>query len=224
MPARSKGQKFCSYPPTIKSKVSRTPNSLSQHPHKAKAYANDPSIISGSLEEHTETVQTINQLSREIDLMICPDKCVTLVWQEENPEKSPDWTPRWLDEINIWKTHRIPRARCNNCNFPSVHSLNTQETTGGEDLPGALKSTDSKPIWGEYTVWIFWNYVVPSSRFLLTADPIYDNGIRSIQSTATKFIKKWLRLPRNATQAILFHPEALNCSHLPNERLKAKVS
>ena len=65
--------------------------------------------------------------------------------------------------------------------------------------------------------------MVPSSRFLLTADPIYDNGIRSIQSTATKFIKKWLRLPRNATQAILLHPEALNCPHLPTERLKAKV-
>ena len=44
------------------------------------------------------------------------------------------------------------------------------------------------------------------------------------QSTATKFIKKWLRLPRNARQAILFHPEALNCPHLPTERLKVKVS
>ena len=65
---------------------------------------------------------------------------------------------------------------------------------------------------------------MPSSRFLLTVDPISDNGIRSIQTTATKFIKKWLRLPRNATQAILFHPEALNCPHLPTERLKAKVS
>ena len=43
------------------------------------------------------------------------------------------------------------------------------------------------------------------------------------QSTATKFVKKWLRLPRNAMQAILFHPEALNC-YLPTERLKAKVS
>ena len=61
----------------------------------------------------------------------------------------------------------------------------------------ALKSIDSRPIRGEYKVWIFRNYVVPSSRFLLTVDPISDNGIRSIQSTATKF-KKWLRLPRNA--------------------------
>ena len=65
--------------------------------------------------------------------------------------------------------------------------------------------------------------MVPSFRFLLTVGPISDNGIRSIQSTATKFITKWLRLPRNATQAILFHLEALNCPHLPTERLKAKV-
>ena len=59
--------------------------------------------------------------------------------------------------------------------------------------------------------------MVPSSIFLLTVD----NGIIYIQITATKFIKKWLRLPRNATQAILFHPEALNCPHLSTERLKA---
>ena len=61
-------------------------------------------------------------------------------------------------------------------------------------------------------------------KFLLTVDPIPDNGIRTIQSTVTKFIKKWLRLPRNATQAILFHPEALNFPHLPTERVKAKGS
>ena len=35
---------------------------------------------------------------------------------------------------------------------------------------------------------------------------------------------RWLKLPRNAMQAILFHPSALNCPHLPTERLKAKVS
>ena len=66
--------------------------------------------------------------------------------------------------------------------------------------------------------------MVPSSRFLLMVNPISTSGISSIQRMATKFIKKWLRLPRNATQAILFHPEALNCPYLPTERLRAKVS
>ena len=88
----------------------------------------------------------------------------------------------------------------------------------------ALKSIDNRPIRGEYKVWIFRNYVVPSSRFFLAVEPISASGIRLIQRTATKFIKKWLRFPRNATQAILFHPQTLNCPHLPTERLKAKVS
>lgn len=94
MPARRKGRKIfpiCSYPPTIKSKKSWTPKFTLSAPHKAKAYADDLSIISGSFEEHMETVQTIDQLSREIDLIICPDKCVTLVF----------------DRKKILKNHRI---------------------------------------------------------------------------------------------------------------------
>ena len=93
----------------------------------------------------------------------------------------------------------------------------------GEKISLALKSIDNRPIKG-YKVSIYRNYVVPSSRFLLMVNPISTSGISSIQRMATKFIKKWLRLPRNATQAILFHPEALNCPYLPTERLRAKVS
>ena len=60
--------------------MSWTPEFTLSAPHKVKAYADDLSIISDSLKEHTETVQTINQLSRKIDLMIHPDKRVTLVF------------------------------------------------------------------------------------------------------------------------------------------------
>ena len=54
MPARRSGRKFCSYPPTIKSKVSRTPKFTLSAPHKVKAYADNLSIIFDSLEEHKE--------------------------------------------------------------------------------------------------------------------------------------------------------------------------
>ena len=60
--------------------MSQTPKFTLSAPHKVKAYADNFSIISDSLEEHTEMVQTINQLAREIDFMIRPDKCVTLVF------------------------------------------------------------------------------------------------------------------------------------------------
>ena len=71
--------------------MSWTPKFTLSAPHKVKAYADDLSIISDSLEEHPETVQTIDQLLREIDLMIRPDKCVTQVF----------------DEKKILKTHQI---------------------------------------------------------------------------------------------------------------------
>ena len=48
MPARRNGGKcfpICSYPPTIKSKLSRTPKFTLSAPHKAKAYTDDRSII-----------------------------------------------------------------------------------------------------------------------------------------------------------------------------------
>ena len=61
--------------------VSRTPKLILSAPHKVKAYADDLSIISDSIEEHTEMVQTIDQLSRKIDLMIY--KGVTLVFDRK---------------------------------------------------------------------------------------------------------------------------------------------
>ena len=63
--------------------------------------------------------------------------------------------------------------------------------------------------------------MVPSSCFLLAVEPISASGV---ESTATRFIKRWLNLPRNATQAILFHPTILNCPHLKSEKVKAKIS
>ena len=83
IPARRNDQKFFpihSHPPTLKSKVSRTPKFTLSAPNKANCNADNLSIISGSLEEHTEMVQTVNQLSGEINLMIRDDKCITLVF------------------------------------------------------------------------------------------------------------------------------------------------
>ena len=93
-PARRNGRKFfpiCSYPPTIKPKVSSALKFTLSAPHKAKAYADDLSIISSSLEEHTKTVQTIDQTAREIDLVIHPDKCVTLAFDgKKTLKKTPN--------------------------------------------------------------------------------------------------------------------------------------
>ena len=41
---------------------------------------------------------------------------------------------------------------------------------------------------------------------------------------ATKSVKKWLKLPRNANQAILYHPKVLNVPKAQNIKVKPKLS
>ena len=72
----------------MKPKVSQAPKFTLSMPHKAKAYAEDLSIISSSLDEHTDSVQTIDQRAWEIDLIIRQDKCVTLVFDGKKTLKN----------------------------------------------------------------------------------------------------------------------------------------
>ena len=171
--------------------MSRTPKFTLSIPHKAKAYADDLSIISGSLEEHTQMVQTINQLSREIDPIIRPDKCVTLVFDGKKITELNSQMAGWdqyLKEPQISLVQQLQPPIS-----PQLQKLRNNWRRRSPYI--VLKSIDSRPIRGDYKVWIFWNYVVPSSRFFLTVDPISDNGIRSIQSTATKFVKNGSDFP-----------------------------
>ena len=75
----------------------------------------------------------------------------------------------------------------------------------------ALKQVNQRPVRGEYKVWNV-------SLILLAVDAIPDPTIRSLQSSTTRYIKKWLNLPRCATPAAIFHPEVLNLPVLPHLR------
>ena len=150
------------------------------------------SIISDSFDEHVKTVQKIDQNLREIDLVIRPDKCVTLQF---NGKKVLDQCVDIIDG----ETRSIVE-KDTKCLGASVAS-SRQKTSSiakrrlKERITKALKSIDSRLIRGEYKVWIYRNYVVPSSRFLLAVEPISASEVESIQSTATRFIKRWLIYP-----------------------------
>ena len=122
------------------------------------------SIISDSFDEHVKTVQKIDQNLREIDLVIRPDKCVTLQF---NGKKVLDQCVDIIDG----ETRSIVE-KDTKCLGASVAS-SRQKTSSiakrrlKESITKALKSIDSRLIRGEYKVWIYRNYVVPSSRFLL---------------------------------------------------------
>jgi len=65
------------------------------------------------------------------------------------------------------------------------------------------------------------NYIISLLRFHLCMDAITNHAIKKLESTVTRYLKKWL--PRNATRVILYYPGIFypSVSHVSGE---AKLS
>ena len=124
----------------------------------------------GSLEEHMETVQTIDQLSREIDLTLHPDKCVTLIFDGKKILKNHriELTDGWTRSISEGATKFLGAT------IATSHqsTASTAKKQLEEKISLALKSIDSRPIRGEYKVRIFRNYVV--GTVMSSCTPIFE--------------------------------------------------
>ena len=86
-----------------------------------------------------------------------------------------------------------------------------------------LTATDSLPIHGEYKLWIYWNYILSLIRFYLCVDAVSSGTISKLESIATRFLKKWLNLPRSATREILYYP-GVCCPSISQVPREAKLS
>ena len=87
----------------------------------------------------------------------------------------------------------------------------------------AVKEIDKCPIRGEFKSWILQHYLAPSVYFLLMVDLISDTSIVNIQKKLTKFVKKWLNLPRCCTLATQYHPDVLKLPFLRHIRKQVKL-
>ena len=90
-------------------------------------------------------------------------------------------------------------------------------------LTDLLTATDSLPIRGEYKLWIYRNYILSLLRFHLCVDAITNHTIKQLESMVTRYLKKWLQLPRNATQVILYYP-GICCPSVSHVSREAKLS
>ena len=88
----------------------------------------------------------------------------------------------------------------------------------------AIQRLDDRPIRGEFKVWIWKNYLAHSLRFMLMVDAVKESVLVKIQKKVTKYIKRWLNLPRCCTLATMFHPDVLNLPFLLQLREQAKMS
>ena len=69
-----------------------------------------------------------------------------------------------------------------------------------------LSTTDVLPIQGEYKLWLCRNYIISLLRFHLSVDAVTKGAVAKMENMATRYLKKWLGLPKSATRAVLYYP------------------
>ena len=173
-----------------------------------KGYADDLTFLSVSKSDHQAGLTAISQSCQELGLEIRPDKC-TSYGQKPLPCTSFSLTDGYTTNISSAPTKFLGETLCITAN--QTKRLAVKRLCG--KIYDTLKKIDERPIRGEYKVWIYKSYLIPSVLFNITMD-------RSSPSTAKKipsYLKKWLKLPRCATLSALFHPEVLNLPYLPHQ-------
>ena len=73
-------------------------------------------------------------------------------------------------------------------------------------------------------VWTWKNYLAHSLRFMLMVCTVKESVLVKIEKKVTKYIKRWLNLPRCCTLETIFHPDTLNLPFLPQLEEQAKMS
>ena len=225
-----KGQKaylpFSTIPPKFPlKKIHRDAKAIktcSSAPHTVKGFADDITVISPSISAHSSVLKIIDQNASSLDLHLKPEKCVSFVYDGKVIDKTSTLPLSHGSTRNIseapWKVlGHILAVSPTGSRRASAKRLERK-------LLSAVKNIDDRPIRGEYKIWILKNYLAPSLHFLLMVDLISDSVLASLQRKLTKFIKRWLNLPRCCTLAAVYHPEVLNLPFLPQCRERAKLS
>jgi len=93
-----------------------------------------------------------------------------------------------------------------------------------QEFERKLANLDTCSVHGEYTIWIYKQYLLPSFLSFFAVNPVTESTIKKLQVLALRKIKKWLNLPRSFTASALYHPGAIDIPELSALKTKDKLT
>ena len=191
-------------------------------PHKVKGFANDSTVISSSKEEHKQALQAVSQFCSDLALTLKPPKCVSYVFDGQRVDKKTTF------DLGGGKTRNIAtgptRFLGQTLGHTPLHTAQAAEKHLTSEFNGQLENLDQSPIRGEFKLWIYKRFMVPSFHFHLAVDTIRASTIKKMQANAMRKIKKWLGLTRSTTTAIIHHPDVIDIPSISELQTKAKLT
>ena len=158
--------------------------------HTVKAYADYITIISSSLDDHKSCLSEISSKAADLDFTLKPEKCSSILFDGKKLIKSllsghtqDIATSSWKILGHLISPSQSQQKKMSNKKLESI-------------LLSSIQAIDQRPIRGEYKAWILKHYVAPSLHFLMMVDSISEPSAHNIQKKITKYLKRWLKLPK----------------------------
>ena len=192
------------------------------HEHKAKAFADDMTIITASKDDHQCALIEVDAVCRSLGLYLKPSKCVSITVHKGSvlPYATFQLSDGQTRNISDSPTTFLGKTIASN----TRHTNREASRILKKDIMNKLSKVDACPIRGEIKLWILCSLIIPSIHFHLAVNTILATTISFLDNSIAKLIKKWLKLPRNATRIIFHHPSILNIPPLRDCQSKAKIS
>ena len=188
--------------------------------HSLKGYADDVTLISCDIDVHKSVLQTIDLRAADLDLTFKPSKCISFLFDDTQVVQ------KGLP-LSKGSTRPITEGQTKYLGKLFDVSLSATKKAASKRLinrlTDLLTATNSLPIRGEYKLWIYRKYIISLLRFHLCVDAVSNGSISKSESIATRFLKKWLNLPRSATRVILYYPDVC-CPSISHVSREAKLS
>ena len=189
-----------STPVTLKSKWKPSPKYYHSSEHSVKAYADDTTLISALRLILWCCSRWIRRLLIYVDLSFKPSKCVSYLFDgslqgielsggitKSITERGTKFLGKSL-EVSLSATKSVANRKM--CNLLSY----------------LLSTIDGLPIRGEYKFWLYQNYVISLLHFHLSVDAVTKGAVTKMENMTTRYLKRWLGLPKSATRAVLYYP------------------
>ena len=223
LPCSKRARKFVPLetdPVTSKAKWRPSLKVVNSSEHSMMGYADDVTLVSDNFDIHVSVLQTVDRRACDLDLSFKPVKCISYLF---------DGSKCLQKGIVLSKgvTRSITEGGTKFLGKLIGVSLSATKRSANKRMVGRitelLSATDTLRIRGEYRLWIYRNYILSLLRFHLSVDAVTPTAISKMESMATRYLKRWLHLPRSATRVVLYYP-GICCPSVSNVTREAKIS
>ena len=168
-------------------------------------YADDFCLISTNLLTHQKLIDKIHSQVTSMGMKLKPSKCRSFSLTAGKPSAVPfhigdsdvpsirDEEQKFLGKLLFF--HGKPEET-----FNLVKDIFVE----------GIANIDKAMVRDEYKLWIYSKYFLPSKRFLLTVHTLTKTQLQALDTLTDKAIKRWVGLPRSATNVFIHMTQALD--------------